>query len=557
MTYDPVALGIQWDRLISIADEIISSLVRTSFSTNVRESYDLSCVVFDRRGRSIAQGTYSVPSFTGTAPATLAHMLARFPPDTLRPGDVIMTNDPWIGTGHLFDINVAQPIFRAGRLVGYVMSITHLPDIGGAGFSAMAKEVYEEGLRVPPMLFVRGGVPDPFMLELLQANVRVPEQTIGDIMANVACTTVGGRMVNEFLDEYGLDDLETLADAILAVSERTLRAEIDRIPPGIYQHRITIEGQDRPLTLSCRLTVGEGQVTADFTGSSPAEATAINVPICYTRAMTCHAIKCLTTPRVPNNEGSVRPVIVTAPPGCILNAVPPSPTGGRHVIGHFVQPLVFGALAAAMPERVQADSGMLNLINVQGQTREGQGVSSIFFASGGFGALDGLDGAATTPSPSNMTGTPVEVWENLTGMFVASKELIPDSGGPGRFRGGLGQRIVLRNDSSLPMLVSCLAGRTEFAPSGMRGGGPGALRRIEINGITVHPKGRYVLAPDDEITTYEAGGAGFGDARLRDRAAVQRDVESAFVSHEGAKRDYGLDTAKGTPCCSLICLPPA
>lgn len=539
MTYDPVVLGIHWDRLISIADEIVSSLVRTSFSTNVRESYDLSCVVFDQLGRAIAQGTYSVPSFTGTAPATLKQLLARFPAETLRPGDVLMTNDPWIGTGHLFDINLVQPIFRARRLVGYAMSITHLPDIGGAGFSATANEIYEEGLRIPPALFVRGGRVDPFLVELLEANVRVPEQTIGDIMANVACTTVGGRMVNEFLDEYGLDDLVPLADAILEVSERAMREGIARIPAGTYAHSIQAEGHDKALSLACRLTVGGGEVLADFTGSNPAVRTAINVPLCYTRAMTCHAIKCLTTPRIPNNEGSVRPVTATAPAGSILNALPPSPTGGRHVIGHFVQPLIFGALAAVIPELVQADSGMLNLINVQGHTREGKGVSSIFFASGGFGAQHGMDGAATTPSPSNMTGTPVEIWENLTGMFVVAKELVADSGGAGAFRGGLGQRIVLRNDSEAPMQVSCLAGRTEFAPVGVSCGRPGARRRIEINGRPVHPKGSYMLKPDDELTTWEAGGAGHGDPIRRDRAALGRDIAEGFVSPAAARTEYG------------------
>lgn len=539
MNYDPVVLGIHWDRLISIADEIVSSLVRTSFSTIVRESYDLSCVVFDRLGRAIAQGTYSVPSFTGTAPATLQQLLARFPAETLQPGDVLMTNDPWIGTGHLFDINLVQPIFRADRLVGYALSITHLPDIGGTGFSATAGEIFEEGLRIPPVLFARRGKVDPFLIDLIEANVRVPEQTIGDIMANVACTTVGGRMVNEFLDEYGIEDLGPLADTILDVSERAMREGIARIPEGTYTHRIQAEGNDEPLSLACRLTVGNGEVRADFAGSNAAVRTAINVPLCYTRAMTCHAIKCLAAPRIPNNEGATRPITATAPRGSILNAQPPSPTGGRHVTGHFVQPLIFGALASVIPELVQADSGMMNLINVQGRTREDKGVSSIFFASGGFGAQHGLDGAATTPSPSNMAGTPVEIWENLTGMFVAAKELVADSGGAGAFRGGLGQRIVLRNDSGAPMQVSCLAGRTEFAPAGVSGGRPGAMRRIEINGHPVHPKGTYTLAPNDELTTWEAGGAGHGDPLLRDRSALRRDVAEGFVSPVAARADYG------------------
>lgn len=539
--YDPIALGIQWDRLIAIADEIINALVRTSFSTNVRESYDLSCVVFDRHGRSIAQGAYSVPSFTGTAPATLAHMLRRFPAESLRPGDVIATNDPWMGTGHLFDVNVMQPVFRGDRLVGYTMSITHLPDIGGAGFSATAREVYEEGLRLPIIRLARGGQVDDDWIDLIRTNVRVPEQTIGDLMANVTCTNVGARMLLEFMDEYGIDDLTPLADAILSQSERAIRDELRRIPEGVYENAIDIEGHAEALRLACRIRIADGEAHADFSGSSAAVPAAINVPLCYTRAMTCHAIKCLTTPKIPNNEGSVRPIHATAPEGSILNPLPPSPTGGRHIVGHFVNPLVYGALARALPDRVQADSGMLNLINVQGRTREGAGVSSIFFASGGFGALDGIDGAATTPAPSNMTGTPVEVWENLTGMFVESKSLLADSGGPGEFRGGLGQRIALVNDSGHPMTVSCLAGRTDFPPAGTLGGGPGSARRIAINGKPVHPKGRYILAPGDRIDTLEAGGGGYGDPRRRSRAAIEADLRAGFVTRKAAARDYGFD----------------
>lgn len=541
MTIDLISLGVQWDRLISIGDEIINSLVRSSFSTNVRESYDLSCVVFDSRGRAIAQGSYSVPSFTGTAPATLAAMLAKFPPHTLRPGDVVMTNDPWIGTGHLFDINVMQPVFRGGRLVGYSMSITHLPDIGGAGFSATAREVYEEGLRLPICLLAREGRVDEAMLELIRTNVRVPEQTIGDLMANMACTTVGGRMLNEFMDEYRLDSIDPLADAILQQSERAIRSAIRALPDGVYGNRIDIEGADGPLTLACQVRIAGDEVHVDLAGTSPAIRSAINVPLCYTRAMACYAIKCLTTPHIPNNEGSVKPIVVTAPPGCLLNALPPSPTGGRHIVGHFIVPLMFGALANVVPAQVQADSGMLNLINVNGTTRDGRPVASIFFASGGFGALQGLDGASTTPSPSNMTGSSIEVWENLTGMLIESKALLADSGGAGQFRGGLGQRIEFVNDSGADIQISCLAGRTEFAPKGVMGGRDGALREIRINGRTVHPKGRYVLAPGDRLTTLEAGGGGYGDPHLRDRAAVARDVRDGLVSAEAAVREYGAD----------------
>jgi N-methylhydantoinase B len=540
---DPILLGIQWDRLISICDEIINSLVRTSFSTNVRESYDLSCVIFDARGRAIAQGSYSVPSFTGTAPATLQHFLAKFPPDTLKPGDAIATNDPWLGTGHLYDINVMQPVFRANRLVGYTMSITHLPDVGGTGYGATAREIFEEGFWLPPVKFVQGGKVDQTLLEIIATNVRVPEQTIGDIMANVTCTTVGGRMLCEFLEEYRLDDLEELADGILALSERAMRSETERLPGNRYTHSLEIEGVDGPLRLACAIQFKNGIAHIDFDGSSPSVRAGINVPLCYTRAMACYAIKCLTTPKIPNNEGSVRPIRVVAPPGSLLNALPPSPTGGRHVIGHFVVPLIFGALASIFPDRVQADAGMLNLINVQGITNAGRGISSIFFASGGLGAMSGLDGPSATPGPSNMTGTPIEVWENITDTVVLAKELLQDSGGAGEFRGGLGQRIEMRNDSVHALQVSCLAGRDVFAPQGLLGGQEGRKREVYINQRKVDPKGRYFLQRGDVLTTFEAGGGGFGDKARRSAEKVVADVRAGFLSPAKALEEYGVEVS--------------
>jgi N-methylhydantoinase B len=536
--YDPISLGIHWDRLISICDEVTSALIRSSFSTNVRESHDLSCLIFDRRARAIAQGTYSIPSFTGTAPATIQAMLQKFPTETLRSGDVIVTNDPWIGTGHLFDINVMRPVFRRGTLAGFTMSITHLPDIGGAGYSATAREIYEEGLRLPICKLVRAGAVDQALLELIAVNVRVPEQTLGDLMANITANEVGARMLVEFMDEYALDAIDDLAEAILQQSERAMRAEIAKLPAGIYRNRIAAEGIGCSLDLACTVEIGNGTALVDFAGTSPAIPEGINVPLCYSRAMAAYAIKCMTTPRLPNNEGSVGPIRVVASPGCVLDARSPFATGGRHIIGHFVVPLIFGALADAIPDRIQADSGMLNLMNFQGIHRDGRGISSIFFASGGFGALADRDGAPTTPSPSNMTGTPVEVWENLTSMLVERKQLLTDSGGPGRHRGGLGQEIALRNTTGHVLAMSCLAGRTEHAPQGFMGGHPGRLREIRINGRPVSPKGKYFLEPGDQVEALEAGGGGFGPPEERPAAALAADVANGFVSPEAARRLY-------------------
>jgi N-methylhydantoinase B len=548
VSLDPVTLGIMWDRLISITDEVLSALVRTSFSSNVRDSYDLSCLLFSANGTSLAQGTYSVPSFTGTAPATLQHMLARFPPETLRPGDVIATNDPWLGTGHLYDINVMAPVFLGERLVGYSMSITHLPDIGGRGFSATARSVYEEGLRLPVCQLVRCGAPNLELLELIRTNVRVPDHVVGDLNANITCNAVAGRLLVEFMEEYGIDDLVPVSREILALSERAMRERLRDIPDGRYTNRVQLEGEEAPIALACAVTVAGDVCHVDFTGTDPSIDFGINVPLCYTRAFAAYAIKCLTTPMIPNNEGSLAPITVSAPEGCILNAQPPYPTGGRHVVGHFVTPLVMGALAQAGLRDVPADAGMQNLMNFQGRHAGGRGVSSIYFAAGGYGALEGLDGMACIPFPSNMTSTPVEVWEALTSTFVVKKALLPDSGGPGRDRGGLGQEIVIRNDSGHPMMVSCLGARTEFPPLGIRGGGAGQRREYRINGTVVHPKGRYVLKPGDLVATTEPGGGGVGNPHERAPERVLDDLRSGFVTVGGALRDYGVvaDPVAGT-----------
>jgi N-methylhydantoinase B len=540
-SYDAVELGIMWDRVISIADEIVSALVTTSFSTMVRESGDLSCMLFEANGHSLAQGNFSVPSFTGTAPPTLRHMLQRFPAATLEPGDVVFTNDPWLGTGHVYDVNVMRPVFRGNKLVAFTISVTHLADIGGAGYSTGAAEVYEEGLRVPITKLMRRGKINDELIELILANVRLKDMVYGDIMANVTCNEVGGRLLLEFMDEYKLDDLSKLSRAIIAQTESAMRQRIAAIPDGVYRNAILVEGIDEPITLACAVTISGDRVHIDFEGTTPSIPRGINVPLCYTRAFSNYALKVLTIPELPNNEGAANPISISVPPGSILNALPPSATGGRHVIGHFVAPLIFGALGRVLPEEVQADSGMLSQLSCRGRHRNGRGVSSLFFASGGFGALQGIDGRAATPGPSNMIGTPIEIWEHETSVSVLKKELVPDSGGAGEFRGGNAQEIHLRNDSGHPLDAASFAGRTEYPPLGAQGGAPGRLRETRINRTVVHPKGRYLLKPGDVFETLEAGGGGFGDPRKRPPEKLLADVRNGDVTVEGALRDFGVE----------------
>ena len=540
-SFDAVSLRVMWARLISITDEGVSALVRTSFSPIVSESFDLSVIVLDAEGHSMAQGTQSIPSFTGCAPATLQHMLERFPPETLRPGDVVATNDPWMGTGHIFDINVMRPVFRRGRIVAYVISVTHLPDIGGTGYGASSTTQFEEGLLIPATKIVEGGTVNRFIVELIEANTRVPDQVLGDIMANVTCTELSARQLLEFMDEYGIDDLAPLSAAIRTQSEQAVRQGISRMRDGRYTNEFPIEGVDEPAKLACQIDVRGDSIHVDLAGTSAAVRRGMNSPLCFTNAYANFAIKCLAAPQVPNNEGSTQPVTVTAPAGCILNPDRPFPTGAKHTSGYFVMPLIFGALADASPETAQADSGMINVFNCQGVHRDGMPISTMYFASGGFGAMSRHDGLPTMSHPANNTGVSVEMWERMTSLALEKKELVPDSGGPGAARGGLGQATVMKNESGNPFTVHLMGFRTEFAAQGLHGGGAGHLREARINGELVDPKARLKLMPGDVMSRIEAGGGGYGEPFKRPPEQVLADVVNGYVSVEGALRDYGVD----------------
>lgn len=537
-TIDTFAEKILWDRLITIADETVNSLVRTSFSMNVRDSYDLSCIIFDEQGRSVAQGTFSLPTFTGTAPQTLSAMLERFPHDTLQDGDVIVTNDPWLGTGHLYDINVCRPVFRGGRLLGYVMSITHLPDIGGAGMSSVAREIYEEGLLIPIQKIVSAGRLNDSLLEIVRSNVRVSEQVIGDIKANLTCTEVGARAVVEFCEEYGLQGLSGVADLIIARTERAMAVGLEVLPEGKFEHSLFVEGVDNDVTLCVAITKKDGVIDVDLAGSSPQLRSALNVPLCYARAVAYYTLKCLLAPDLPNNEGTFGRIKVSAPEGSVLNPRAPAATGARHTIGHYVFPLIMGALSRALPERVITEMGMMNVFNVFGQRHDGKMIASLFFLSGGFGALRGHNGRAAVPGPGNMTALSTEVWEDLTGTTIRYRRIRPDSGGTGEFPGGPGQAVELVNSTGHEMVVAFLGLRTRIPARGMFGGGDGGRREFAIDGHEVDGKGRHAIPAGGVLRILEAGAGGYGDAARRDAAAVEADVHRGYLTAEYAETKY-------------------
>jgi len=355
---------------------------------------------------------------------------------------------------------------------------------------------------------------------------------VGDLMANVACNEVGGRALLEFMQEYGLAELESLSDGINAQSEAAMRAHIAEIPDGIYCNAIPVEGSGRPIKLAGSVEVSGSDVAIDFTGTDGPVRASINVPFCYTRAQSNYVIKCLTIPDLPNNEGAMRPIAVGAPEDCILNVQPPWPTGARHSVGHFIVPLLMGALAPALPDKVQADAAMMNVFSVQGRHRDGEEVTSLFFLAGGLGAMQGLDGRAVTPAPSNMTVMPTEIWENRTSMTIERREILANTGGAGQWRGGPGQEVVFRNDTGHLLELALMGQRTEFPAKGLAGGGDGGLRRYEVNGEPVDPKARIELSPGDRITMREAGGGGYGDPTARDEHAVRLDQARGFVIGE-------------------------
>lgn len=537
---DPVSLGVMWDRLIAIADDILLSMIRTSFSVGVREAWDLAVMLFDAEGRSIAQGTLSMPAFIGTAPYTMQHVLKRYPAAGMKPGDVIAVNDPWLGTGHTPDVCITRPIFAGGRLVGFVMTITHLPDIGGNGLTVANTEVYQEGLILPICKLVDGGEEVREMWDLIRANVRTQDQVIGDLMAHVGGTAVGERLVQEFMSDFALDDLQALADAIIGQSARAIRARVAAIPDGVYTNSLSTEGTDGDIKLACTVTVKGEDIHVDYGGSDPCVAAAINVPLNYTSSFTTYVVKCLTTPDVPNNAGTLAPITVAAPVGCILNAERPRSVGGRHSIGWFIVPLVMGALAEALPDRVAADAGMASLFLVHGTRPDGRSIVTQYFCAGGLGAIKGLDAHQTTPFPTNNAVVSSEVFEAETGATVLTRRLLPDSGGAGEFRGGLGQEAAFTNTSGHPMAVFMFGLRTRHAARGVFGGKDGAKRSFSIDGMAIPPKGKAMLEPGQTFVVHEAGGGGYGDPAKRDRAAVAADIESGFITPEGAKRDYGV-----------------
>jgi N-methylhydantoinase B len=539
--FDPVTLQILWSRLISIADEAAAALLRTSFSTIVRESNDFATVLMDAEGNSLAENSIGIPSFVGLLPRTLKHMLAEYPLEELRPGDVLMTNDPWMGTGHLLDITTAMPVFHQGKLVAFAGATSHMPDIGGTLWSADCTEVFEEGLRIPPTKFLVEGQENREVVRFIRGNVRVPDQVMGDIQAQITAITVCARRVVEFLGDTGLADLTALSATLQARADAAMRQAIAALPDGTWHGTVFADGYEEAETrIQCAVTIAGDSLSVDYAGTSPQIARGLNSVMNYTYAYTVYPLKCALDPMTPRNEGSYRAIGVTAPEGSILNPRWPAAVNARHLTGLFLSGALYKCLAQIAPGLVVADSASPAPRPVTtGLDMRGERFSQVLFGSGGMGATQGRDGLNTTAFPTNSGSGSIEAFEASAPILVWGKDLLPDSGGPGQFRGGLGQKIELEVMTDQPVRLSMVSDRMKHPAGGLDGGGAGAPALVQLqDGRKPHPKSRSMLAPGDRLTLHLGGGGGYGDPAARDPMALQRDIADGYVTPEGAQRDY-------------------
>lgn len=508
--YDPIQLEVSWNRLISIASEQAAAMVNSSFSAVLGEMEDLSAGVFDSAGVMMAQSVQGAPGHLGSLSTGVKSFLDVFAPKDLRPGDVLITNDPWLVSGHKHDITVVTPVFLGKRLVGFTASNCHTVDIGGRIFSAGAAEVYEEGLQIPRMKLLEAGRRNTTLFRILEENVRSPELVLGDLMAQVSANETAARRLVDFMGEQKLGSLDALSQAITSRTARLMRQAIGRIPDGAYRDRASLDGFDTPLEICIQVQVKRETITVDFAGTSAQVPKGINSVLNFTEAFTRYALKCLLAPESPNNDGSFAPIRVTAPEASIVNARHPAPVGGRHLVGLYIPGIIFGALAEVAPQRVLADSSVLSAVTLSGRDLRDKPYVFTFFSSGGMGGRNGKHGLDATAFPSNVANVPVEVMEQATPVIVTRRELIAGSAGAGRYRGGAGQRIGVRLRGARPANVSCMVERTEAAPRGLLGGGPGRAAGVLLEGKHIDPKQGFVLNPGQELVLETPGGGGFG-----------------------------------------------
>lgn len=534
-------LQVMWNRLLALVEEQGQILIRAAFSPIVRECGDISAGIFDVKGRMLAQAVTGTPGHINTMAAAVRHLRDRFPVQTMRPGDIYMTNDPWLASGHLNDFLLMMPAFRDGQVIGFTSCTSHLVDLGGLGMGPEGADIYDEGLLIPPCKLVDQGELNALLMDIVRANSREPVANEGDIYALIACCEAGAARLVAMMDDFGLATLDPLAEYIIDTSRRGTLAAISEIPPGTYTNHLRADGYEAPLDLHATLTIDAGGIAVDFAGTSGCSSNGINVPLNYAAAYTVFALRCIVGPDIPNNAGSLEPFTVTGPPGCILNAEHPAPVAMRHTLGQMTPDLVLGALHQALPDKVPAEGAScmfdLPMRHAPEVIRDGGRAFAIEpVHNGGTGARPHSDGLSATAFPSGVYGSQVEITEAVAPVTIWRRELRPDSGGPGQYRGGLGQRIELSAANEAAFLVFLSVERLAFTAQGRMGGGAGAPGRIRLRGQKqdIPGKGTLRVTPQDYLIFETPGGGGFGDPALRDRAALARDLAAGLVTPEGA-----------------------
>ncbi|MBQ2260557.1 MAG: hydantoinase B/oxoprolinase family protein [Loktanella sp.] len=542
-----VANQVMWNRLISIVEEQAQALVRTAFSTSVREAGDLSAGVYNAEGLMLAQAVTGTPGHVNAMADAVPHFIRRIGRDTIREGDVYITNDPWEGTGHLHDFTVVTPAFHQGRLAGFFACTAHVVDVGGRGFGADAASVYEEGIHIPIMRFADAGTVDATLIGIIRSNVREPDQVIGDLYALATCNEIGQRRLTEMMGEFALDDLTGIGSFILENSRRATLERIAALPRDTATGAMRIDGFDVPIDLCVSLTINGDRITCDFTGTSGIDKKGINVPLVYTKAYACYALKCAIAPEIPNNAASLAPFEITAPEGSIVNAVHPAPVALRHIIGHMIPDVVFDALDKILPATVPAEGAgcLCNFqVSLRPTTGQGRRAEVLTFNSGGAGARPGVDGLNATAFPSGVMTMPVEATEHTGPVIIWRKELRPDSGGAGQYRGGLGQYMEVGPAAGFEADFSAMFDRVHHPARGRQGGADGAATTIALDdGGVMQGKGKQFVPAGRRVMLGLPGGAGYGDPASRDPELVKRDLARGYISAKAAMRDYGLSEA--------------
>lgn len=529
-----IRMQVMWNRLISVVEEQALTLLRTAFSTSVRESGDLSAGVFDPRGQMLAQAVTGTPGHVNTMAEAVLHFINEIPRGEMYEGDTYVTNDPWKGTGHLHDITMVSPSFLDGELVAFFACTAHVVDVGGRGFGADAKSVYEEGIQIPIMRFAEKGKVNMDLVRILRTNVREPNQVVGDFYSLAACNEVGHRRLVDMMREIGLTSLGNLGEFIFSRTRAAMIERISALPKGNWSNELTTDGYDEPVRLAAAVSIREDHIEVDFAGTDPMSRWGINCPIIYSKAYACYALKCVVAPDIPNNAASLAFFTVSSPVN-ILNAVRPAPVALRHIFGHMVPDLVLGALSKALPGKILAEgAGALWNIHISARpvvSGEGRTAEVLMFNSGGMGARPGLDGLSATAFPSGVHTMPIEATEHTGPIVIWRKELRPDSGGDGEFRGGLGQVLEIAATDGHEFDFSAMFDRVNHAPRGRNGGKDGVPGVVRLDdGTKMRPKGWQHVPAGRRLVLELPGGGGYGDPAKRDAIARSEDRSKQYIT---------------------------